>query len=201
MNNQKAEPRVHRANESARRTSTGRSETAQSLRRPSRVSARIVLFVLICLPALVPTRAAAQTIVSGTTSVASVPRAGVNLTPEAYWSPAVQQNIFANPGFELPQYAQAIGVQTANSTSFTGANTVSGEMNGSWNGATCSVRVGMCSDGTNNYCWNNTTSASTGGCQSGGTCDAGTKFTLSNYTVSNGVQTFTCSLCTGGRQL
>ena len=143
----------------------------------------------------------AQATVSGTAAIANIPRAGVNIGASNYWSSQSQANFFANPGFELPQFAQVISVATATNRSFTAVNRVnSPEPTNFWNGTNnCSVRVGTCSDGSNNYCWNNTaTTVAQGGCTNGGTCNAGTVFGISGYSAtgsdsSGREQTFTCS--------
>ena len=158
------------------------------------------LFALAFL--LAPASAAfAQATVSGTAAITNIPRAGVNIGASNYWSSQSQADFFANPGFELPQFAQVISVATATSRSFTAFNRVnSPEPSNFWNGTNnCSVRVGTCSDGSNNYCWNNTaTTVAQGGCTNGGTCNAGTTFGISSYSAagsdsSGREQTFTCS--------
>jgi hypothetical protein len=146
----------------------------------------------LCLLLLMPYSAFAQATVSGTASVTNVPRAGANLSNEAYYTAAISANLFQNPGFEFPQFGIAIPVSSASSTSFTNSFTPTGDPAGFWDNAACTVRVGECSDGSNNFCWSNTNSPSTGGCTSG-TCNAGTTFTLSNFSSSSGTDTFTCS--------
>lgn len=143
----------------------------------------------------------AQVTVSGTSAITNIPRAGVNIGASSYWSSQSQANFFANPGFEWPQFAQVISVATATSRSFTATNKVNWpEPTNFWNGTNnCSVRVGTCSDGSNNYCWNNTaTTVAQGGCKNGGTCNAGVVFGISGYSAtgsdsSGREQTFTCS--------
>jgi hypothetical protein len=142
----------------------------------------------------------AQATVSSTAAIVNIPRAGVNINSSFYWSSQSQADYFANPGFEWPQFAQVIPVGTATSNSFTSVHTVYWEEPANfWNGTNnCSVRVGTCSDGSNNYCWNNTaTTVALGGCTNGGTCNAGTVFGISGYNAvgSNHSlnQTFTCS--------
>src|SRR5271170_6066135 len=143
----------------------------------------------------------AQATVSGTAAITNIPRAGVNIAASNYWSSQSQADFFGNPGFELPQFAQVISVASATSRSFTAFNRVnSPESSNFWNGTNnCSVRVGTCSDGSNNYCWNNTaTTVAQGGCTDGGTCNAGTTFGISSYSAtgtdsSGREQTFTCS--------
>src|SRR5271165_28310 len=143
----------------------------------------------------------AQATVSDVAAITSILRAGVNIGASGYSSAQTQANFFADPGFELPQFAQVIPVATATSRSFTSVNKVSSpEPTNFWNGTNnCSVRVGTCSDGSNNYCWNNTaTAVEQGGCKNGGTCNAGTVISISGYTAtgsdsSGREQTFTCS--------
>ncbi|MGA2410162.1 MAG: hypothetical protein ABSG46_07215, partial [Candidatus Binataceae bacterium] len=135
---------------------------------------------------------------SATAAITSIPRAGVDLTEASYYSAQSQANYFQNPGFEWPQFAQAIGVASVPSTSsFTALNKIGAgaEPANFWTGANlCTVRVGTCSDNTNNYCWNNTaTTVAGGGCTSGGTCNAGTLFSIAAYNSTGGTQTFSCS--------
>jgi hypothetical protein len=157
---------------------------------------------LVTLAFLVSASAAfAQATVSGTAAITNIPRAGVNIGASNYWSSQSQADFFGNPGFELPQFAQVISVASATSISFTAFNRVnSPEPSNFWNGTNnCSVRVGTCSDGSNNYCWNNTAATvAQGGCTNGGTCNAGTTFSISSYSAtgndsSGREQTFTCS--------
>ena len=161
-----------------------------------------IIGALITLAFLVSASAAfAQATVSDTAAIANIPRAGVNIGASNYWSSQSQANFFSNPGFELPQFAQVISVASATSRSFIAFNRVnSPEPSNFWNGTNnCSVRVGTCSDGSNNYCWNNTaTTVAQGGCTNGGTCNAGTTFGISSYSAtgtdsSGREQTFTCS--------
>jgi hypothetical protein len=147
---------------------------------------------LLCSLFLEPSRAFAQATVSSTASVTNVPRAGANLSNEVYYTAAISANLFQNPGFEFPQFGIAIPVSSASSTSFKNRITPTGDPAGFWDNAACTVRVGTCSDGSNNFCWSNTNSPSTGGCTSG-TCNAGTTFKLSNFSSSSGTDTFTCS--------
>lgn len=138
----------------------------------------------------------AQATVSASAAITNIPRAGVNIGTSSYWSSQSQANFFANPGFEWPQFAQVIPVATATSKSFVSATNVDGkEPPNFWNGTNnCSVRVGTCSDGTNNYCWSNTaTTVALGGCTNHGSCNAGTVFSISGYDSAGGKQTFTCS--------
>jgi hypothetical protein len=156
---------------------------------PPALASRLV--VLLPVLWLVPSNVFAAT-VSSTASVMNVPRAGANMSNEAYYQSAISANLFQNPGFEFPQFGIAIPVSTATSTSFTNSITPTGDSAGFWDKAACTVRVGVCSDGSNNFCWSNTNSPSTGGCTSG-TCNAGATFTLSNFSSSSGTDTFTCS--------
>jgi hypothetical protein len=152
--------------------------------------------IVIALLLAVTSDAFAQATVSGAAAITNIPRAGVNIGVSSYWSSQSQANYFANPGFERPQFAQVIPVASATSTSFTSAtNVYSPEPTDFWNGTNnCSVRVGTCSDGSNNYCWNNTANTvALGGCTNGGTCNAGTMFSISGYNSANRKQTFTCS--------
>jgi hypothetical protein len=138
----------------------------------------------------------AQVTVSEKAAIINIPRAGVDINSANFYSSQTQANYFANPGFEWPQFAQVIPVATATSGSFTSVTTLYGpEPANFWNGTdNCSVRVGTCSDGSNNYCWNNTaTTVALGGCTSGGTCNAGTVFGISAYSSADHHQTFTCS--------
>jgi len=167
---------------------------------------RCLLVALLLLVAA--TKTWAQATISTTASVIDVPRSGVNISPETYYAEQVAANIFQNPGFEYEQYGQAIGVTgLQGSTAFYGNNTTSDPSN-SWNDATCSVRVGTCSDGSNDYCWNNSGSPTTGGCAAG-TCNAGTTFTVASYSGSGPGGSFNCGgsqsytqgqtiTCTGG---
>src|SRR5277367_4472204 len=157
---------------------------------------------LVTLAFLVSASSAfAQATVSDTAAITNIPRAGVDIGASNYWSSQSQADFFGNPGFELPQFAQVITVATATSRSFTAFNRVnSPEPINFWNGTNnCSVRVGTCSDGSNNYCWNNTAATvAQGGCENGGTCNAGTVFSISGYSATGGdssgrEQTFTCS--------
>jgi hypothetical protein len=142
----------------------------------------------------------AQATVSSAAAIHNITRAGVNINSAAYWSAQSQANYFANPGFEWPQFAQVIPVASATDNSFTSVHTVYWEEPANfWNGTNnCSVRVGTCSDGSNNFCWNNNaTTVEQGGCTKGGTCNAGTVFSISGYkSVGNNhelKQNFTCS--------
>lgn len=142
------------------------------------------------------TSALAQATVSATAAITNITRAGVNIGAANYWSSQTQANYFQNPGFEWPQFAQVMPVATATSRSFTSFHKLPGdEPTNFWNGTnSCSVRVGTCSDGSNNYCWNNTaTTVALGGCTKGGTCNAGRVFSISGYNSADRKQTFTCS--------
>jgi hypothetical protein len=142
----------------------------------------------------------AQAKVSSTAAIIDIPRAGVDINSASYFSSQSQANYFSNPGFEWPQFAQVIPIATATNKSFTSVHTVYWkEPSNFWNGANnCSIRVGTCSDGSNNYCWSNTaTTTELGGCARGGTCNAGTVFGISGYDSAghnnNFKQIFTCS--------
>src|ERR1700730_3593005 len=127
--------------------------------------------IIVAYLLAVTSDAFAQATVSGAAAITNIPRAGVNIGASSYWSSQAQANYFSNPGFERPQFAQVIPVATATSTSFTSAtNVYSPEPTDFWNGTNnCSVRVGTCTDGLNNYCWNNTaTTVALGGCTNGG---------------------------------
>ena len=56
------------------------------------------LALLIVLLIAGTAHAQATPSVAATPSITSVPHAGVNLTSELYYEPAVQENIMANPG-------------------------------------------------------------------------------------------------------
>jgi hypothetical protein len=142
---------------------------------------------------LAPCSVFAQATVSSTAAVMNVPRAGVNLSNESYYTSAIAANLFQNPGFEFPQFGIAIPVSSASSTKFTTSINPTRDPAGFWDNAVCSVRVGVCSDGSNNFCWSNGTSASDGGCSNGGICNAGTNFSLSDFSSASGTDTYTCS--------
>ena len=99
----------------------------------------------------------AQATVSSTEAISNIPRAGVDVNVANYYSSQTQANYFSNPGFEWPQFAQAIGVASVSGSpinSFTAINKLGAgaEPANFWTGTNiCSVRVGTCSDGTNNY--------------------------------------------------
>jgi len=153
----------------------------------------LALLYMVCLW---PHNVFAQATVSTTASVMNVPRVGVNLTPEAYYFPAINSNMFSNPGFEMPAYGQDLAVTGVNGAAQFYGNISSSDSSADWTGATCSVRVGTCSDGSNNYCWNTTPGATVaqGGCTGGGQlCNAGTTFTISAYTGSSGAGSVSCA--------
>jgi hypothetical protein len=156
---------------------------------------------ILCMVLLVPWRAFAHATVSSTASVTNINRAGANISGESYFSSQIAQNLFADPGFEFPVFGIAIPVtSTRGTTEFLDNYHPTGDPTGFWSqtGNTCTVRVGTCSDGSNKYCWANTTTSGcsgvscNGGCASG-TCDAGTTFTLSAFSSSSGTDAFTCT--------
>ena len=162
------------------------------------------LALLIVLLIAGTTHAQATPSVAATPSITTISHAGVNLTSELYYEPAVQENIMANPGAEMPQFGQTMNVASGTSSTFTSVIGSSGESSqrNCWASATCNVMVGEClsggtPSGSNDYCWNNTVQTSptplNGGCLSGETCSAGTSFTTSAYTATSGGQTFTCA--------
>ena len=129
--------------------------------------------LFLSLP-LVAATAPAQITVSSTATISGVPRAGINLSTEAYYASAVTQNYFTNPGFELPQFGHVIQVSNVVGSTITDGNDPHDPAN-FWNDATCSVRVGTCSGGGNNYC------RSDSECAPSGVCSAGETFTISSY--------------------
>jgi hypothetical protein len=149
--------------------------------------------VLLLLLQLVAGRAFAQATVSNKASITNLPRAGLDLSPEAFYRPAINANIIANPGMELPQFGQTIYVARRTSSTFT-SDKNTGDRANSWVGTNnCSVRVGACSNGTNNFCWNSSGSASKGGCDGGGTCSAGTVFSILASSTASGHDVLTCT--------
>src|SRR5215469_16231402 len=155
---------------------------------------RTCLIILVAI-AWTCTAHAAGT-VSTTASVTNMPREGVVLTPEAYYFPAENANFLANPGFEVGALGQDLAVTGVNGTTGIYGNQSSSDSSSIWTGASCSVRVGTCSDNSNNYCWNTTNGASVaqGGCTGGGQlCNAGTTFTISAYNGSSGAGSVACA--------
>ena len=152
------------------------------------------LILLTFFFASIPTAFGAAT-VSGSVSVANAPRAGIDVSGEVYWGTAIASNIFANPGFEQPVFGQNITVKSGTASVITSEQD-SGDGSNAWAGATCTVRVGTCSDGSNNFCYSPTSGASVanGGCAGGvADCNAGTTFTLSGSTSGPNGDTFSCS--------
>jgi hypothetical protein len=167
----------------------------------SAIAVPLRLLVVLCMLLLVPCRVFAQATVSSTATVTNVPRAGMNLSNEFYWTSAIAANLFSDPGFEFPQFSIVIPVSsTSGSTQFLDNISSTNDPSGFWNNASCSVRVGVCSDGSNNYCWNPTQNTggapgvANGGCtSSSATCSAGSTFTISNFSSTGSTDTFTCS--------
>jgi hypothetical protein len=152
------------------------------------------LVVSACLLAYA-SAAFAQATISSTAAITNVPRAGVGVGAEEYYSSAIASNIFVDPGLEQPVYGQVVTVKSANGSTITSVQNT-GDATNAWAGASCTVRVGTCSDSSNNFCWNTTSGATVaeGGCTGGGQdCNAGTVFTISASTISSGTDVFTCS--------
>ena len=155
-------------------------------------------------PTPTPTGTATPTPTPGVASVASVasqslaPRAGVNLPADQYSSTYIQNNILGDPGWEVPQMGEVVNVANPTATTFQSNDfgyTVWTDPTNTFTGTNiCTVRVGVCSDGTNNYCSTNTGPT---GCSSGGTCNAGSTISVSGWTGGSHM-TFTCSANTSG---
>lgn len=158
-----------------------------------RRSLETVSAIAICL--IYVSGASGQATVSSTASISSVSRAGINVDSSSYYDSQIKSNLLLDPGFEEPAFGYTMVVASGTSTTFTsepdGGDT---DAPNAWAGATCTIRVGVCSDGSNNYCWNPTAGATAaqGGCNSG-SCNAGTVFTLSGSSTSAGKATMTCS--------
>jgi hypothetical protein len=162
----------------------------------SAVAVRPRLLSLLWTLCLWPHSVFAQATISSTASAMNVARAGANITPMTYFNAFSQANLMPNPGFELRSMGEVLLVSSANSRSFSSTSGYTNISSGYFVGTNiCSVRVGTCSDSSNNTCWNTTSGATVaqGGCTGGGQlCNAGTLISTSAYTGGS-TQTFTCS--------